>query len=81
MTCSVVTEKPGVPASEMKDGDLAAIVAFPDYTHFIGKVCQRGANKLICVLGVDGNGRFREGAGIDNIRVRILHSGDTIRID
>ncbi len=80
MTCSVVTEKPGGPPSEMEDGDLAVILTFRDYPHFVGRVIQRGSGESLFVLGRDWSGRFDNGVK-EGVRVRILHSGDTIRID
>ena len=80
MTCSVVTEKPGVPVSEMQDGDLAVIVDWPTLEKLIGKVVQRMGNTRVVVLGTDRRGDYPNGTSGD-LRVRILHPGDTIRID
>ena len=81
MTCSVVTEKPGVPVSEMKEwGHPAVIVEFPSKPRFIGAVVQRGEGDLIIVLGPAGDS-WKNGANLTGLRVRILQSGATIRID
>ncbi len=79
MTCIVVTEKPGVPVSRMEDGDLAVVVEWQHIPRLIGKVIQRCEGDCLVVIGEDST--FSEGALNRTIRVRILQSGDTIRID
>ena len=82
MTCSVVTEKPGVPVSEMQEWGLpAVIIEFPDYPKWVGNVVQRGGKGYIIVLGPNGDSWENGIACLRGLRVRILHSGDTIRID
>lgn len=80
MTCSVVTKKSGVPVLEMKDGELAVVVEWPQYEPFVGKAIQRCRGRCLIVLGVNcEDGRFEHGH--TGCHVRILHSGDTFRID
>jgi hypothetical protein len=81
MTCSVLPETPSVPVSAMEEyGAPAVIVEFPSHQRYVGKVLQRGGDGFIIVLGPDGDS-WGDGAYLEGVRVRILKSGDTIRID
>lgn len=81
MTCSVETKERGVPMSEMRDGHLAEIIEWPDEPSRIGQVIQHGRGTHLVVLGEPSDAHFVADADRKTCRVRILHPGDTIRID
>ena len=81
MTCSVVKTQRGVPVSELRDGHLAEVIEWPDQPNRIGQVLQQGRGTYIVVLGEPSDSDFIKEADTESCRVRVLQSGDTIRID
>ena len=81
MTCRAVKTLATIPALNMEDGELGEVIEWPDQPNRIGQVLQRGGGVYLIVLGEPHASHFVSDADSETCRVRILHSGDTIRID
>lgn len=76
----IIEEKPGdIPASELKDGQIAVITEWDSLIAYSGRIIQRHGDTLVS-LGMPSANRWSVIPHGDSYRVRVLAPGTKLEI-